>query len=131
MSSLNITRTYTASGAIAAGRAVSLSGANTRRPRGNSGAQIPAGIALAAAADGESVDVCIFGECLASAGATLTAGTHLFLLSDANGLLDPVSAAGDVYIARFLGERTAANGDTAVPVFVDIGTYYVAPCKVT
>jgi hypothetical protein len=126
MSSLNITRTYTASGAIAAGRAVSLSGANTV-VQGNSGAQIPAGIALAAAADGESVDVCISGECLASAGATLTAGTHLFLLSDANGLLDPVSAAGDVYIARFLGERTAANGDTAVPVFVDIGTYYVAP----
>ena len=125
MSSLNITRTYTANGAISAGRAVYSDGAN-QVAQGN-GAGVACGIALAAAADGESVDVCIFGECLASAGATLTAGTHLFLLSDANGLLDPVSAAGDVYIARFLGERTAANGDTAVPVFVDIGTYYVAP----
>jgi len=126
MNSNSITRTYTASGAIVAGRAVSLSAANTV-VQGNSGAQIPAGIALAAAADGESVDVCIAGPCLASAGAVLTPGTHDFLVSDANGLLDPASSDGERYIARFLGERAAADGNTAVPVCVEFGFFYVAP----
>ena len=119
MNSNSITRTYTASGAIVAGRAVYITGANTVA-QGNA-AGLPGGIALAAAADGESVDVCISGVCLASAG------THDFLVSDANGLLDPASSDGERYIARFLGERAAADGDTAIPVCVEFGFFYVAP----
>jgi hypothetical protein len=125
MNSNSITRTYTASGAIVAGRAVYITGANTVA-QGNA-AGLPGGIALAAAADGESVDVCISGVCLASAGDTLTPGTHDFLVSDANGLLDPASSDGERYIARFLGERAAADGDTAIPVCVEFGFFYVAP----
>lgn len=121
MSNAPTIRPYTAGGTIVAGRAVYITGANTVE-QGNASGQ-PCGIALAAAASGESVAVCISGPCLASAGATLTPGTHTFLISDANGLLDPAATDEDIYIARFLGERAAADGDTAVPVFVTIGVY--------
>lgn len=113
-----LNRTFTADGAVAAHRAVGWDGAQVDAE----GAKV-AGIALAAAGDGELFAATIIGSATAETGDAIAVGDSL--VSDAEGRVipaDPLAiATGTVGVTSTIanGEAVFLGGDLPVHVFAD------------
>lgn len=116
------TETFLASAAIAAGDVVSLD--NTKSADGDKAIFVlpadgnalptpficPVGVALAAAAEGEKVEVCVRGVCEASVSAGPALGAVL-TFGNTSGVLQAVAAATEPQVAIAL-EASAGPGAT-------------------
>lgn len=121
------TETFLASGAIAAGELVSLDASKTadgdkaifviKADSAAAATNVPVGVALAAAADGKKVEVCVRGVCEALVTAGVAAGAVLAADSGvAAGQLDTITAATEAQVAIALEAAVALPGTTTVYV---------------
>ena len=121
------TETFLASGAIVAGEVVSLDASKTedgdkavfviQADNTAAATNVPVGVALAAAAAGEKVEVCVRGVCEARVTAGVLAGA--VLATDGGlqaGQLDTIAAATEAQVAIALEAAVALPGTTTVYV---------------